>query len=338
MVYSKLKIIDNTKMPQTDTKKRLLNHLKEYGETSPHQLARFLGISPQALFRHLKTLIQNNNIEKIGSPPKVYYRLSAQKTELKTDHINQKDIKFLDKHFYFVSPTGESFDGIYGMNAWCQRQNLPIKKTIEEYKKTVEKYDQYKKNELIDGIEKMESTFKTVYLDKLFYFDFYAIQRFGKTKLGYFLLYSKQGQSLSFMKKLIDNIKPKIARLIKKNKFDGIAFAPPTVKRDLQIMKLIEQECSFGLRILNIEKIKTPIIVPQKTLSKLNDRIQNARNTMLVTEKESFKKILLIDDAVGSGSTLNEISKQLKEKRIATHIVGLALTGSFKGFEVLNEV
>ena len=59
---------------------------------------------------------------------------------------------------------------------------------------------------------------------------------------------------------------------------------------------------------------------------------------MLVTEKKSFNRILLIDDAVGSGSTLNEIAKQIKEKGIANHITGLALTGSFKGFDILNEV
>ena len=37
---------------------------------------------------------------------------------------------------------------------------------------------------------------------------------------------------------------------------DAIAFVPPTVKRDLQIMKILEKECSFGLRVISIEKIK----------------------------------------------------------------------------------
>ena len=59
---------------------------------------------------------------------------------------------------------------------------------------------------------------------------------------------------------------------------------------------------------------------------------------MLVTETNSFNNVLLIDDAVGSGSTLNEIAHQMKKKKIAKHITGLALTGSFKGFEVISEV
>ena len=325
-------------MPKTDTKDRIIRYLNQHGETTPHELVRFLEISSQALFRHLKTLIQNNSIEKIGAPPKVYYRISTKKQFKSNDSISNDDQLFLDQYFFFVSPIGDSYYGLEALSVWCERQGLPLKKTIEEYKKTLEKYNQYKSGGLINGLDKLKSTFDTVFLDALFYFDFYAIERFGKTKLGYFLLYSKQGQSISFVKKLIQEIKPNILKLIKNNNFDAIAFVPPTVKRDIQIMKLIEEECSFDLSILKIEKIKTPIIVPQKTLSKLNDRVQNARNTMLVTEKKSFNRILLIDDAVGSGSTLNEIAKQIKEKGIANHITGLALTGSFKGFDILNEV
>jgi predicted amidophosphoribosyltransferase len=33
-----------------------------------------------------------------------------------------------------------------------------------------------------------------------------------------------------------------------------------------------------------------------------------------VTEQKPFNRVLLIDDAVGSGATLNEIARKLKEK------------------------
>ena len=59
---------------------------------------------------------------------------------------------------------------------------------------------------------------------------------------------------------------------------------------------------------------------------------------MLVTEKKSFNHVLLIDDAVGSGATLNEIAKQMKNKNIAKKITGLALVGSFKGFDIISEI
>jgi DNA-binding Lrp family transcriptional regulator len=325
-------------MAKTNTKQKLLDYIQSNGEVSPRELSEYLEISPQALFRHIKTLIHQNKIKKIGSSPKVFYKIIEFKQDKSEYNVEKEDILLLENHFFFVSPIGERYSGLDAMINWCNRQNLPLEKTIDDYKKTLKKYNSYKKNYIIDGIQKLKSTFKDVYLNRLFYLDFYAIERFGKTKLGYFLLYSKQGQSMSFMNELILHVKPKIELLIKSNSFDAIAFTPPTVKRDHQIIKMLEKNCNFGLKVLKIEKLKTPIIVPQKTLSKLDDRILNAQNTMLVTEKNSFNHVLLIDDAVGSGATLNEIAKQMKNKNIAKKITGLALVGSFKGFDIISEI
>ena len=325
-------------MPKTNTKQKILDYISLNKEVSPHDLVRHLEISAQAMFRHLKTLLQQNKIIKRGSPPKVFYSLASLPKKTTVANVSSEDADFLKRHFYFISPIGDAFEGLEAMIAWTSRHHLDLDKTIMEYKKTLKKYLAYQTHNLIDGMKKMQGTFPQVYLDHLYYFDFYAIERFGKTKLGYYLLYSKQGQSISFINELIALVKPKIKNTIKQLKVDAIAFVPPTVKRELQIMKILEKECSFGLRVLSIEKIKTSIIIPQKTLSKLPDRVLNAQKTMVVTEKESFNRVLLVDDAVGSGSTLNEISRQLKEKNVCQDIVGLALTGSFKGFDVLSEV
>jgi predicted amidophosphoribosyltransferase len=48
--------------------------------------------------------------------------------------------------------------------------------------------------------------------------------------------------------------------------------------------------------------------------------------------------VLLLDDAVGSGSKLNQIAGKLKQKDIAKKITGLAIVGSFKGFDVVTDV
>jgi predicted amidophosphoribosyltransferase len=74
-------------------------------------------------------------------------------------------------------------------------------------------------------------------------------------------------------------------------------------------------------------------------LNKLDDRIENARNTLIVEDNEQCENILLIDDAVGSGATLNETAAQIKSKKICRgKIIALAITGSFKGFDVISEI
>ena len=104
-------------------------------------------------------------------------------------------------------------------------------------------------------------------------------------------------------------------------------------------MKELENNLSLPLRTLGVTKIKTEIIVSQKTLSKLEDRIENARKTIIVNEHNKYKNVLLIDDAVGSGATMNETAKQIKNKGLVSgQILGLAVTGSFKGFDIISEV
>jgi len=73
-------------------------------------------------------------------------------------------------------------------------------------------------------------------------------------------------------------------------------------------------------------------------LNKLDDRVENAGKTIILTENIKYKNVLLVDDAVGSGATMNEVARQIKDKKIAKKVVGVAITGSFRGFEVISEV
>lgn len=73
-------------------------------------------------------------------------------------------------------------------------------------------------------------------------------------------------------------------------------------------------------------------------MSKIEERITNAENTFAVSETVKYQNVLLIDDAVGSGSTLNQIAGKLKKKGIAQQITGCAIVGSFKGFDVVTDV
>ncbi|MEI7621078.1 MAG: hypothetical protein WCJ51_00925, partial [Candidatus Moraniibacteriota bacterium] len=221
---------------------------------------------------------------------------------------------------------------------WCEKTKQVPQKTAPQYVETLQKYNAFKKNGLIDGMRKFKTTFDKVGLDKVFYLDFYSLERFGKTKLGQLLLYAKQSQNKKLMRELAVTIKPKIDELLEKYAIDGIGFIPPTVKRQVQFMKELEKNLHENVSRVSIVKVKTEIIVPQKTLNKLADRIENAKKTLVVDEQRVFKNILLIDDAVGSGATLNETALQIKQKKLAKKVIGLSITGSFKGFEVISEV
>ncbi len=321
------------------TSLKIINYLKEKGRLSGGQLADYLGISTRAVRKQLRNLLAQGKIAKIGKPPKVFYFIPEKGMTKGGSKVDAAFKEFINEHYLIITPSGEMKEGFEGFVYWCQKNNFNIKKSADDYIKILKKYRRFKKDGLIDGLPKLRSTFPKVYLDKLFYLDFYSIERFGKTKLGQLLLYAKQSQNTQLVKELIVTIRPRIRQAIEKFNIDAVGFIPPTVRREVQFMKELRKNLRLDLRTLSIVKVTTRIVVPQKTLNKLPDRVENAKKTIVVNESVAANNILLIDDAVGSGATLNETAAQLRRQNlIKGKIISLVITGSFKGFDVISEV
>ncbi|GMX58749.1 MAG: hypothetical protein MCSN_4030 [Candidatus Microsyncoccus archaeolyticus] len=323
-----------------ETSQKIINFIKDKGQVTAKEIVDEVGITRQALFRyHLNKLVEAGIIEKRGKSPKVFYSIKEKQKTRQSFSVPKEYADKIEDSYLIITSSGEEKRGIDGFTYWCEKNNLPIEKTAKEYIDTLKKYEKYKINGVIDGTEKFKNSFKEVFLDKVFYLDFYSIERFGKTKLGQVLLYAKNSQDKRLIKELVLEIKPKIEKIIKEFKIDGVGFIPPTVKREVQLMREIQKQLKLKTRIIEISKIKTDIIVPQKTLNKIEDRIENAQKTISVEENAVFSNILLIDDAVGSGATFNETARKIRKKGICENkIIGLAITGSFKGFDVISEV
>jgi phosphoribosylpyrophosphate synthetase len=324
-------------------KDKIIILLKEKGDLSVKEISDLLDVSTQGIHIALNQLLEAETVLKFGRTPKTIYRLAAVKTtfieELLTISPDKQD--FLAQHFLAITEIGKMLEGLEGFKHWCKQRKLPIEKTIDEFIKTKAKYQSYYNAlGIIDGKEKIVNTkgYDRIFLDDILYLDFYAIERFGKTRLGTLLHYAKQGQNKFLMKILLNELKPKLEALLKTHKFDAVGFVPPTIRRELQLMKYLETHLKINLPKINIQKISGIIPIPQKSLNKIEERINNAENTFAVTETVKYKHVLLIDDAVGSGSTLNQIAGKIKQKGIAKKITGLAVVGSFKGFDVVTDV
>ncbi|MEK7175243.1 MAG: phosphoribosyltransferase family protein [Patescibacteria group bacterium] len=320
------------------TSEKIIKYIENKGQATCNELAHHLTITTRAIRKQLGNLLEKGKLYKIGKPPRVFYFILKDKKQTDTIHVDSRIRKLIDKNFFLITPAGQREDGFRGFVYWCNKQKLPIEKTALEYEKTFKKYLSYKKNSFIDGMYKIKHTFNKVFVDKVFYIDFYSIERFGKTKLGQLLLYAKQSQNKTLIKELVDQIKPQISALMEKFKIDAVGFIPPTVKREIQIMKELERQLNLPVPTINLVKVKTPVSVPQKTLNKLEDRVENAKSTIIVDDIKKYKTILLVDDALGSGATLNETAQKIKNQGVAKKIIGLAITGSFSGFEVISEV
>lgn len=319
-------------------KEDILNYINQHREGSPNEIAIHFGVSRQIVQRHLKNLLGTGAIAKVGKPPKVFYILAKQQGSIK-NQFSSADQEFLLERFIEITNTGQYLKGEEAFSYWCAKRNLPLEKTLAEYKQTLKKYDQYKKNGVISGKQKLETTkgFSTIYLKDIFYLDFYVIERFRKTLLGKLIHFGKQSQNRKLLNEIVDRTKAQVEQLIIDLNIDAVGYIPPTISRQVQIMTVLNQ--GFALRLPHVEliKVKGEIIIPQKALSKLADRIENTQQSIMVADRRKYKRVMLIDDAVGSGATLNETAGKLLAKEIAEEVYGLAITGSYKGFDVITE-
>ena len=323
------------------TEDQILQILQKTGDSKLSELVEQTGSSRQMVYRAIKALIEKGKVTKLGTAPRTFYKLREAPLQPVTHSLSLNEQLFLQEHFLLVTETGERLMGFEALANWCVRQKLPAEKTAKEFIIARKKYLEYfLPNGLINGNAKIQSTkgFTKIGLDDIYYLDFYAIERFGKTRLGTLLHLAKQGQNRKLMDEIIELTKERIERLVLELKVDAVAYIPPTIKREVQFMKVLERKLNVALPHVKLVKVTGEITIPQKALSKIEDRISNARVSIMVNENRVFNGVLLIDDAVGSGSTLNETALKLKEKKLAKKVIGLAITGNFKGFDVIQEV
>lgn len=324
---------------KTTTKNDIVEYISAYAPVSVNMIKEKFSISNQIIHRHIKSLIEKGIIYKVWTPPKVYYFTFINQLDSSNWWLINDDL-FLSENFVFFWPDWSLKYWKDWFVSWCQKHNLDYTKEFQIYKNTIEKYSNFKDNNgFIDWLTKMKSTFSEVYLDKVYYLDFYSIEKYWKTMLWNLMLYAKQTWSKQLANKILEIIKEPIYRLTKLEKIDSYAFIPPSIDRKIQLMDLLKKWLSIPYKELKLMKIFKNTPVPQKSLSKTEDRIINARDTIYVKDRDFVSDtILLIDDAVWSGATLNETAKKIKKQKIAKNVIWLAIVWSYKWFEVISEV
>jgi hypothetical protein len=158
-------------------------YIKEKEQVTVNELVRYFGLSKQTIHKHLNNLLLDKKVTKVGTPPKVYYQfLEFKKEEKVSVNIPKQYKEVIEDNFLNITPSGNFLSGVHGFVSWCNDRKVPVSETATQYIKILKKYDSYKKGDFIDGMYKLKKTFKEVFLDEIFYIDFYAIEIFGKTK------------------------------------------------------------------------------------------------------------------------------------------------------------
>lgn len=330
----------------TDTSRRILGYIGINKQAKAVDLVRDIGITNAAVHRQLNRLMEQGKIMKVGKPPVVFYILKREEQTISVT-IPQEIQEFINGNYIYVSPAGEFLLGMEGFTRWVQSTNqekylLPL--ALEYVKVREEANKRIASDGWIDAtVAKVGDTFHDAVLYKMLYKDFYSIEKFGKTQLGQMVLYAKISQNKQIIESIVEQIRPTIERILQVYNIDTIAYIPPSVKRNVQLMTELKNRLQIRLPEVALVKVYTgDVTVSQKSLAKFQERVENAQRTIFVDVNKSAllpKNVLIIDDAVGSGATIHETAKQIRELlNPQGYIVGFAIVGSIKGFEVIREI
>lgn len=316
----------------------LLEIISENGESTPKELSELTGMSRQYLHRQLNQLTEKGLVRKIGSSPITYYQAAKVEEENKTLGVQLFDSlrQIIEDNFVQITVLGELLMGLDAFTYYCQRKKLPIQDTALSYEMIFKGHQRYKfTHRCIDGTEILQRVmgFGQAHINQLLFLDYDKLEGFGQTRLGYLLHFSKISQHRKLIKHFIALIKPRVEKLIQQLQVEAVAFIPPAEKREFQLMRELAMELSFNLPIVKLIKVQGNIIMPQKMLTNLADRIENARSSIVPVEKRQFRSLLLIDDHVVSGASLNETAAKLKQRNIAKVVYGLGIVGTRKAYE-----
>ena len=354
----------------TDAQQKVLNAVAELGGATPHQLVAsgLLAIGKVMIHRHLKTLTARGDLQRIGNPPKVYYQLpQKERARKKLDDLTDlpPEKRELLESFFAFNTGSKLAVGVEGFEEWFRTKQLPnllrqkskkhpftdqLRKALRQ---SLDSYCQLRQElesqrvlplELFDGTSRYQGIHADHFIDKVYYLDFYSLPTYGKTKLGCYVQKAKVGDrySIKFIDRILERLGPIIDFFKSQDQAEAILWVPHSLPRPIGLMDELRKKLGHSYPEIKVMKTFPQEIIPQKSLSDLQARIENATtsNHILTPKAQlmTIKNALIVDDAIGSNATIHCLAKKLKRTSPQMTIQAIGIVGSYKGFDVIQDI
>lgn len=333
------------------TLQAVLRALADGEWTKPSVIAERADITRPTANKYLTKLLDDEKIIRKGLASHVMYQIAdisliptnAAVISMSDHDFSYEESRLLDEQFLKYDADGQELRGVQGFVVWCDRRKLDPYHKYDDYVRIYRTLDRlYNECGVLDAMGEFAKHVDELALDELYYGGQYRWNEFGRSKLAEMAFFGKQLQYRELLDEVMQMIFRKLECVIKTSGVDAIALAPPSIDRSVQILDVLDDAIAhIDLPRVNLIKdYPTPIKTPQKSLRKRADRVRNAQKSIYVYDPtiQQYDHVLLIDDFVGSGATLNETAKKLKAEWVEK-VTGFAIVGNLDlSYDVIQEM
>jgi len=319
-------------MITTTATQQILLLLAKHHSLRPIELHKITNISRQRIHSQLKSLLLSNQIIRKGRSPLTYYSLNTggQQSSSTVLELSENQRETLDQDFLIIKRQGTQVTGQRAVCDYAQEHNLNPQLVAEQF---VEARDQQKQKagidqgNSIDQLDQLEQkqNVETGVIERYQCADFSSLDKFGPTAMAKKVHAAKTSENAVLQLEIFKQTERQIHEMITEHGVEAVAFVPGSTAAGKKFIRQWQEALDLPLPHVNLVRVAEDPGVPQKAISLQVDREDYAQRTLVPGDHRRFKHILLLDDRIISGTTINQAAKSLIKEDVAQRVSAYTL-------------
>ncbi len=311
---------------------QILQLLSTHHTLRPAEIHRVTNFSRQHIHAILKSLLLSGQIIRRGTSPRTYYSLAkaGQQSSETILQLTDKQHDILQSDFLIIKKEGHQVSGVKAICDYAQELNQDPQQIAIQFLEARDKQlseieiDEGEAHDQIKLLETKEAV-KQGTIQHFHFADYCEVGDYGDTALAKKLRTAKNSGNALLQLQLFRETERQLQEYIADYGVDAVAFIPGSTMQGKDLMKRWKETLDLPLPHVNLVRAIEENAVPQNIISLQTDREQAADGTLAVADHRRFRHVLLIDDELITGTTMQNAAQNIQEAGIAERVSAFAM-------------
>ncbi len=308
---------------------QILALLHKHHTLRPIHIQKLTGLSRQRIHSILKALVQSQVAIKKGMAPRTYYSLSkpGSRSSETVLQLTSAQRESLTTEFILIKKEGHQVTGQAAVCEYAYEHNLDPQKVAEEFlqdRAQAAPNDPEENDHLVELLEEKKAV-KAGTLTHYNFADYKETRRFGATALAQRLCAAKSSQNLVMQVEIFKKIEEQIHAFIDECMIDAVAFVPSSTAAGKTFMREWKEYLDLPFPHINLVHPSNGDNVPQSAISMTTHKTANAEQNMAIDDHRCYTHVLLLDDTVLTGATLQSTAAALLDQGRTQQVSAFAI-------------